>query len=259
VAERKNVNNGDWDAKGDLLVGTANDAFDQLAVGADGLALVADAAQATGLRYAAPAPSAHESTHVDGGSDEIDSILDLRAYAGAVHWEYRSGFYYVQPFSTGAANLALTQNQLIAFPFWFPTVTTLDRIGIIAIATALASHRLGIYANGAGAPGALILDAGTVSGTATAGVEISINQAVGPGVVWMAIVAQGANGQVRAQAGTSTPNIGSTTLNNAASPLTGGYRRSDATISGALPDPFDSGGVSILEVDRRVHIAVRIA
>jgi len=53
VAERKNVNNGDWDAKGDLLVGTTSDAFDQLTVGADGDVLTADSAQPTGVKWAA--------------------------------------------------------------------------------------------------------------------------------------------------------------------------------------------------------------
>jgi hypothetical protein len=39
------------DAKGDLLVGTANDTVARLAVGANGLALLADSAQTTGLRW----------------------------------------------------------------------------------------------------------------------------------------------------------------------------------------------------------------
>lgn len=55
MAERKNVNNGDWDAKGDLLAGTANDAFDQVAVGANNTILTADSTVATGMKWAAPA------------------------------------------------------------------------------------------------------------------------------------------------------------------------------------------------------------
>ena len=43
------------DAKGDLLVGTADDTIDRLAVGTDGYTLVADSSTATGLAYAAPA------------------------------------------------------------------------------------------------------------------------------------------------------------------------------------------------------------
>jgi hypothetical protein len=43
------------DAKGDLIVGTGADAFARLAVGTNGHTLVADSAEATGLKWAAPA------------------------------------------------------------------------------------------------------------------------------------------------------------------------------------------------------------
>jgi hypothetical protein len=43
------------DAKGDLVVGTGADTFSRLAVGTNGHTLVADSAEATGLKWAAPA------------------------------------------------------------------------------------------------------------------------------------------------------------------------------------------------------------
>jgi hypothetical protein len=43
------------DAKGDLIVGTGADTFARLAVGTNGHTLVADSAEATGLKWAAPA------------------------------------------------------------------------------------------------------------------------------------------------------------------------------------------------------------
>lgn len=43
-----------YDAKGDLLIGTANDARARLAVGADGQVLTADSTQPTGVKWAAP-------------------------------------------------------------------------------------------------------------------------------------------------------------------------------------------------------------
>jgi hypothetical protein len=43
------------DAKGDLIVGTGADTFDRLAVGTNGHTLVADSAEATGLKWQAPA------------------------------------------------------------------------------------------------------------------------------------------------------------------------------------------------------------
>jgi hypothetical protein len=44
-----------YDAKGDLIVGTGADTFSRLAVGTNGHTLVADSAQATGVKWAAPA------------------------------------------------------------------------------------------------------------------------------------------------------------------------------------------------------------
>jgi hypothetical protein len=46
------------DAKGDLVVGTGADTFARLAVGTNGHTLVADSAQATGLKWAAPSSGA---------------------------------------------------------------------------------------------------------------------------------------------------------------------------------------------------------
>jgi len=43
------------DAKGDLIAGTGADAFSRLAVGTNGYLLTADSAEATGLKWAAPA------------------------------------------------------------------------------------------------------------------------------------------------------------------------------------------------------------
>jgi hypothetical protein len=43
-----------YDAKGDLIVGTGADTFSRLAVGTNGHTLVADSAQTTGLKWAAP-------------------------------------------------------------------------------------------------------------------------------------------------------------------------------------------------------------
>jgi hypothetical protein len=42
------------DAKGDLIVGTANDAVDNLALGSNGYILTVDSAQTLGMKWAAP-------------------------------------------------------------------------------------------------------------------------------------------------------------------------------------------------------------
>ena len=43
------------DAKGDLIVGSANDAIDNLALGSNGQVLTVDTAQTLGMKWAAPA------------------------------------------------------------------------------------------------------------------------------------------------------------------------------------------------------------
>ena len=48
------VSKGTIDAKGDLLVGSANDTVDNLAVGSNNYVLVADSAQTLGIKWAAP-------------------------------------------------------------------------------------------------------------------------------------------------------------------------------------------------------------
>lgn len=51
------LNQATIDAKGDLLVGTGNDAYARVAIGADGTVLTADSAQASGVSWAAGLPS----------------------------------------------------------------------------------------------------------------------------------------------------------------------------------------------------------
>ena len=55
------------DAKGDLIAGTGADAFSRLAVGANTYLLTADSAEATGLKWAAPAVSASGLTLINSG------------------------------------------------------------------------------------------------------------------------------------------------------------------------------------------------
>lgn len=57
------------DAKGDLLVGTANDALDNLPVGSNGQVLTADSAETTGVKWAAPSA---------GGGMAADTLWDAK-------------------------------------------------------------------------------------------------------------------------------------------------------------------------------------
>lgn len=59
------------DVKGDLIAATANDTVARLGVGTDGLALVANSGNTTGLGWAAPAPAAHTHAATDLASGTV--------------------------------------------------------------------------------------------------------------------------------------------------------------------------------------------
>jgi hypothetical protein len=60
-----------FDAKGDILIGEANDQPKRLAVGADDLGLVADNSKALGVKWGTPTPKAHAASHQAGGADAL--------------------------------------------------------------------------------------------------------------------------------------------------------------------------------------------
>lgn len=220
MAEAKNVNNRDWDAKGDILVGTADNAFDQLAVGADETTVVADAAQAMGRKNAFAKA---------GGP-----------YGGA---GYKSLHYYQADLYGPNANAIPAEARMYVVAFPVRKKTTFDRIATFAIAngTAGAVLRLGIYADdGFCYPGALVVDAGTVAMAAGAPVtkEITISQSLDAGIYWLAAVIQGVAGTrptmiCSAGTTTATPNLALT-----ASPHVNETAYTQTGISGALPNPF---------------------
>ena len=219
MAEAVNINNRDFDAKGDLLVGTADNAFDQLAVGTNDFQLVADSTAATGLAYARANPLFGRS--------------------------YRTGCYYASYIENGQVvfNVVPTTNLLFCVPFLVRKSFTADRISGFLNTNGAANSvwRLGIYNDdGSAYPGSLLLDAGTVavSAGAPSTKEITISQALTPGLYWLAYVAQvAASGQVAAVVSTNAMlhfmTSGTTVSGNGA-----GY--SESGVSGALPANFTS-------------------
>jgi hypothetical protein len=80
-------------AKGDLLVGTGNATYDNLAVGTNGYTLVADSAETTGLKWQAPASGGGytllSTTSLSGSSTSITSID--QTYTDLYLWIYDLG------------------------------------------------------------------------------------------------------------------------------------------------------------------------
>jgi hypothetical protein len=114
------------DAKGDLIVGTGADTFARLAVGTNGHTLVADSAETTGLKWAAPAGSsgptfrAYRNTNqtvstgtwvkVDFDTENWDTASN---FASARFTATTSGYYqfnYMVNFAGTANNIVLYKN-----------------------------------------------------------------------------------------------------------------------------------------------------
>lgn len=84
--------------------------------------------------------------------------------------------------------LATTANRCTALPILLTKPATFDTIAVNVTAAGGAGStiRLGIYAdNGSGAPGALILDAGTVASDSIGQKTAAITQTLGPGLYWL--------------------------------------------------------------------------
>jgi len=92
VTDATNVNSAgavmdtDFAAKGDVLSASANDTPLILSVGTNGLALVANSAEATGLEWAAPTPASHATSHKNSGGDEL-LLSDLGEPTSAVAFD----------------------------------------------------------------------------------------------------------------------------------------------------------------------------
>lgn len=86
-------------------------------------------------------------------------------------------------FSAGTVNVIA--DYIYATPFPIPIQMTFDRIGVYVYTTGAGLCRLGIYADDATYPGALVLDAGTVDVSSQGFKEITINQVLSAGLYWL--------------------------------------------------------------------------
>jgi hypothetical protein len=154
--------------------------------------------------------------------------------------EHISGRYYRT--LTNITPIASTYSSNITryTPILIPTTTTYDRIAIRTASTfsGTASGRLGIFNNLNGKPDTVLLDAGTVSLTASATIyQITINQTLTAGFYWLAfnvitaattntyVAADSANNSVSymnsfSESFTAAPALGFTRSENASSSFT---------------------------------------
>lgn len=166
------------DAKGDLFVASAADTVTRLAVGTNTHVLTADSAEATGVKWAAAA----------GGSSALGAVPGALMISG--------NYSRVWPFVHSAVALTTT-TRMMYVPWIVPRSMTINRIGIhVTTAVAGTNIRIGIYNAANDLPTTLLADLGSVATTATGVVELTISQALTPGLVFLAVAKQGTVGAV---------------------------------------------------------------
>ena len=118
------------------------------------------------------------------------AVLD--AHTKNIYEVLRTGEYYTQSFGFNTT-FDLVASTLYAIYFLAARNMTVDRIACEVSAQAGQKIRMGIYQNGTNlAPGALLLDAGEITLSATGIQALTINQALTKGIYFMAIVSNGA-------------------------------------------------------------------
>jgi len=167
-------------AKGDLIVGTADDTVARQGVGAtNGQLLVVDSTTATGLGY--------------------KLIRNYKPPSGGM----------IRPVANqGSATPA--QSRLFFFPIEIASCTAnLMWFGYVGTGVAGATVRGGIYdSDSSGFPGSLLLDAGTIDASTTGYKSIAINITLSSGRFWLAGVSQGGAPTVQIQTNTQMFSLG---------------------------------------------------
>lgn len=135
-----------------------------------------------------------DSTAITDGTIATADLADgavtaAKMAAPSVMGYMASGRYYFAsaPGAVGTSS-TLGVGTIRLAPWFVPNACVLSRIGaeIQTAGEAGSKLRLGIYSDdGTGQPGTLLLDAGTIAGDSNTVQEITINQAITPGMYWI--------------------------------------------------------------------------
>ncbi|KKK64549.1 hypothetical protein LCGC14_2983100, partial [marine sediment metagenome] len=139
------------------------------------------------------------------------------------------------------STLAITADRLYALPCSITRPMTLDRLAfeVTGAGAGGTAARLGIYDDdGAGYPGALVVDAGTVLVDGVGVKAITINQAIEPGLYWLGLVSDGTP-TIRAHQLTTWSQWIGVNVGNLSTTNWGWFV---AHVFAALPDPYTGGG-----------------
>lgn len=128
----------------------------------------------------------------DSNLTKRDTVANLLALAPASPSWQNNGYvinrYHYGLVYTNESTMTMTANRLYCRPFVVGDSETFNRIGIEITSGSSGNARLGLYNWADGVPTTLLVDLGTVSTTSTAIVEVTISQALSPGVYGIAIV-----------------------------------------------------------------------
>lgn len=157
--------------------------------------------------------------------------------------DYTRGFALSDtPSPAGAASVVDT---LYAMPLIIPWGLSIQAVSLTVMTLSVGGNvRLGIYAHnhGTGSPGALVVDAGTISTTTTGIKDAATSTILPPGLYWFAFVSDAMGAAALLEVTTATQSMG---LSIAAGGATTAVRRygSRAFVYAALPDPWGAVGV----------------
>ncbi len=103
----------------------------------------------------------------------------------------KTGYYYTNLGTDNSGNFSVSAGttNLVVQPFYLGATATAVRLAVqVATSAASGVMRLGIYSNDATTdyPGALLLDAGTISTATTGAKQITISQSLTAGLYWLA-------------------------------------------------------------------------
>lgn len=189
---------------------------------------------------------------------DIPQMGDRYARSTGAH---RSGCYHQTAPAITLATVNTLGTALRVTPFVVPRRITITRMGLEVVNAGDAGcvMRMGIYAdNGAGYPGALVLDAGTVPGDVVGVAEVTISKLLEVGTYWCGAVPQGVTTTqptIRGVATLASPLVPLTTGTTPIANHTPSVGFAGLSVTGALPATFPSG-VNLTATAARMFVKV---
>lgn len=207
--------------------------------------------------YNIPVPDGTDPVNLAGTSGDLAAMatavgtaLDGRLPLNSVLYfpAMRSGNYYGLPPGTQTTS-AGTDGRAIYYAIIVPNAVTVDRIGAeVQTAAASTTVRLGIYANSAtDGPGTLVLDAGTIDSSTTGFKEITVSQALSPGIYWLAAAPVGGTPTLRATNFSAAPwrSPGVSTAASGGANIQTFPRSDNGAVVSSLPNPANINASTI--------------